>query len=280
MSETQTTLLSRRVLLIAWGLLATISVGLFEHAIYGAVLEWLKGHVYAEMIALFSSYTIPMAGSGAVCALVYLAAYVHGTYATSQQRSSGLSDQLSVFPPEHLLCGEQGDLYNEVKRLYNDKYNGAATFYHYSGTMVHELIVMLFKHGFTIRLFVENPDTAHNLGCDYQKQRIETMIAQLRNELPQSGQRGRIEIRQSEAPLTLRAALFNNQHIVLGWYMYQLLTKPMKGFPNDRIAVWGHEGWGLIMDDQHQQFKSARKFLEDYEMRICAKKLWLYPSGG
>jgi hypothetical protein len=102
----------------------------------------------------------------------------------------------------------------------------------------------------------------------------------LRNELPQSGQRGRIEIRQSEAPLTLRAALFNDQHIVLGWYMYQLLTKPIKGFPNDKIAVWGHEGWGLIMDNQHQQFKSARKFLEDYEMRICAKKLWSYPNSG
>ena len=121
-----------------------------------------------------------------------------------------------------MLCGEQG---NEVKRLYNDKYNGTATFYHYSGMRVHELIVMLFKHGFSIRLFVENPDTAHNLGCDYQKQRIESMIAQLRNELPQSGQRGRIEIRQSEAPLTLRTALFNDQHIVLG-------------FPNDKIAVW------------------------------------------
>jgi hypothetical protein len=58
------------------------------------------------------------------------------------------------------------------------------------------------------------------------------------------------------------------------------LTKPIKGFPNDKIAVWGHEGRGLIMDNQHQQFKSACKFLEDYEMRICAKKLWSYPNSG
>jgi len=95
--------------------------------------------------------------------------------------------------------------------------------------------------------------------------------------LRQSDTRGQIEIYQSEAPLTLRAALFDDQHIVLGWYMYQALKTPMQGFPKDKVAVWGHDGWGLINDNPHPQFKSARDFLKRYEKRICATKWWSYP---
>ena len=75
----------------------------------------------------------------------------------------------------------------------------------------------------------------------------------------------------------MRAALFDDQHIVLGWYMYELLRTPTEGYPNDKVSLWGHDGWGLIMDNPHPQFKSARNFLEDYEKRICAMKLWSYP---
>jgi hypothetical protein len=49
--------------------------------------------------------------------------------------------------------------------------------------------------------------------------------------------------------------------IVLGWYMYQALKTPMQGFPKDKVAVWGHDGWGLVMDNPYPQFKSARDFL-------------------
>jgi hypothetical protein len=174
-------------------------------------------------------------------------------------------------------------LYDRLKALYKDKYNGKADFYHYSGTRIHDIIAMLFKQGFTIRLFVENPQTAHNLACDFQRQRIDSMIAQLASELSpaEPDTKGRIEIYQSAAPLTVRAALLddrrNDQHIVLGWYVYQALTTPSKGFPNDKISVWGHDGWGFMMDNLHPQFKSARKFIERYEKRICATKISSHP---
>ncbi|MGH6812241.1 MAG: hypothetical protein ACREDM_07825 [Methylocella sp.] len=174
---------------------------------------------------------------------------------------------------QFMAFGQQDDLYDEVKWLYN----GKVTFYHFSGTRVPDIVVMLFKHGFTIHLLVENLNTAHNLGCDYQQQRIDNIIARLMNKLRESGTRGRIETYYSEAPLTLRAALFHDRHIVLSWYIYQTLKTPTKGFPNDKAAVWGHDGWGLIMDNPHPQFKFAREFVERYEKRICATKQWSYP---
>jgi len=45
----------------------------------------------------------------------------------------------------------------------------------------------------------------------------------------------------------VRAALFDDQHIVLGWYTYELLRTPTEGYPNDKVSVWGHDGRGLIM---------------------------------
>ncbi|HEV3117545.1 MAG TPA: hypothetical protein VGY58_10850, partial [Gemmataceae bacterium] len=81
---------------------------------------------------------------------------------------------------------------------------------------------------------------------------------------------------QSNAPLTVRAALLDD-HIVLGWYIYHLLAKPPEGFDEDKLSVWGHDGWGMIIDRRHPVFNSARDFLiEKYEKRICATELWSY----
>lgn len=183
---------------------------------------------------------------------------------------------------EVTFAEENDDLYGHMKALYETRYNGKADFYHYSGTRIHTFVSMLFKNGFTIRLFVECPDTAHSLGCDFQQQRINSMIAQFMNELPApaSGTKGQIEIYQSTAPLTVRAALLDDQHIVLGWYVYEMLKMPTKGFPNDKIAVWGHEGWGLVIDNLHPQFRFARRFIEKYEQRIRATKVWSHPDSG
>jgi hypothetical protein len=136
---------------------------------------------------------------------------------------------------------------------------------------------MLFKNGSDIRLFVQHPGTADQLQSHFQQKRIVESIAQLKKELPDCERRdkSRIKIYQSNAPLSVRAALLDH-HVVLGWYCYQSIKTGPAGAPEDKLSVWGHDGWNIMLNDRHSEFGHASEFLKKYEKWISATEEWSY----
>lgn len=140
---------------------------------------------------------------------------------------------------------------------------------------------MLFENGYEVRLFVESPETAHRLKCNFQRDRIVHAIAQFKRELPgcakKGSKNGSIKIYQCNAPLSMRAALLDDRRMAFGWYIYEAATSPPENCPADKLAVWGHNSWGFVIDDRHPQFGPARDFLTKCEKWIGTAEVWSYP---
>jgi hypothetical protein len=73
-----------------WGLLFAIGEGLFEHGIYGAVLDWLREHFasqIATVIAYVSAHALLAIGAGLICVLAYFLGALH--HSTAERPAPG-----------------------------------------------------------------------------------------------------------------------------------------------------------------------------------------------
>jgi hypothetical protein len=164
-----------------------------------------------------------------------------------------------------------GELYSMIEKRYRDDHNKKITFYHYSGHMVHQLIVDLVKHGWEIRLIVQHPDTADTNGSKYQSQRIHDTIIQFSNDISGPGFPGKLEIYYSKVTLTTRAVIADGDFVALGWYHYGVVATKRSSYSTDTMEIYGHNTCGVFFDKNHTHFKPACKFLEEYEKRIKPK---------
>ena len=182
---------------------------------------------------------------------------------------SDASEPTHTVPLPRQKFGTQAHFYkNEIEKACKAYGPGTITFYHYSGAAIEELVGSLHKMGYSITIYTQDPNIPRVIGCYRQVNRIiaqrETYSENLRNS-------ERLKIYKSPVPLTLRAANINDQHIVLGWYIYEL---------NETLRLWGHsyddhenahDLYGLWLDAGDEAFNQAKEFLELYEKLLAPK---------
>jgi hypothetical protein len=180
-----------------------------------------------------------------------------------------LKEILSRLPDVNENCFFPHDeLYDKIKERYHDIYHKRITFYHYSGHMVHELIVNLVKRGWKIRLIVQHPDTADANGSKYQSQRIRDMVIQFSKDISGSDFPGKLEILSSKVTLTTRAVIADGDCVALGWYHYGTVTRKRPAYATDTTEIYGHNTCGVFFDKNHTHFTEACEFLKRYEDHI------------
>jgi len=184
--------------------------------------------------------------------------------------------------PARINLKVQRDIYSEVRELTKDRLYGTIRFYHYSAAKLEGLIEFLYERGWTIHLYVQDPEVPRKLGSLHQAARIEqTKTTLLDRVLPSEDKRpgsrkGKVFAYKSMVPLTVRAAIIDNTWIALGWYYYEAVPGRAE-FPNDTVDIHGDDVAGVLIDRTHYMFRPAREFLYQYERATQAKFYWQYP---
>ncbi len=176
----------------------------------------------------------------------------------------------------NIKCGNQLDLYHEVRSRYEFKTKGSAILFHYSGSMVRDLVQTLFEKGWTIQLYLQAPKSAEWFGSQFQAERIRSMLEELRIDLKHRKGDGKIDVFISPVPLSMRASIFNEECIIAGWYLFGPAETRAK-YPDDFAEIRGHDVGGFLIDHRHPDYSYVRGFLSRYQDNIRAEKSWSVP---
>jgi hypothetical protein len=180
-------------------------------------------------------------------------------------------DATKKLSPPRQRFGTQADFYKEIGKLCKEQGRGKITFYHYSGAAIEELVGSLYRLEYDITIYTQDPDIPRLMGCQRQTDRIRAQLGTYSDNFRNSE---RLRIYQSSVPVTVRAANVDDQHIVLGWYIYEL---------EDTLRLWGHDYqhrdlYAIWLDAGDKAFDDAKHFLELYEALIAPRLIFGRPS--
>lgn len=266
-----------------WGMFLSISSGLGAQPAYLLVFG---------LAALFMCFGIATATDGilthqffviCVAFVGFLASISAGVFVITRIEPRGTSTprERGKSPTVHSLVtiGSQGELYHNAFESCREKQNGKATFYHFSGAMIQDEIGGLLRRGYNIKLFVQQPAKALALGSRFQSQRIEGAEQDILRHFGKPNVRGRLTIYESACILTVRAAVFDDDLIVLGWYLFEDIDQhPREDRRDDKTEVRNAQDYGILLRRGGDEFIAAREFLKDYGSMLkatCQKEIVL-----
>lgn len=167
-----------------------------------------------------------------------------------------------------IAVGWQSELYDRALKICSDRGIKRAVLYHYSGSTVQATIRDLLRNGWDIDMIVEGPDVARAIHAANQEARISGMIKTFR--CYEDALKSHFKIRTSRVPNSVRAAIFGDELIVLGWYFYLALSKSEPNALPD-LEVNGDGTFGVLIDCSNPAFSKVRDFLNSYETALGAE---------
>jgi hypothetical protein len=137
--------------------------------------------------------------------------------------------------------------------------NGAkrATLIQYSGRRATPLLWTLLQKGANVVMYVQNPKVAIS---QRQKHRIKSTIKEMPDEIRLNDE-ARLRIFLYDAPSSFRGVSIDNKILAIGGYLYEHRNDEL--FPNDKVAISGHDAPGLLLREGSQWHEIYNKMFND-----------------
>lgn len=173
-------------------------------------------------------------------------------------------------PPHAMSARRHGVTFDNQEHLYSEMYQWlrnnkvtSARFYQYSGKYVRSMVQMLVELGTSVELYLQDEDTANSLGAPQQSDwiRKERDIYQgtFSNLVRKPGQKiGDLKIYYITAPISIRAIIFDEKLIAIGWYWY---TEIPKEDGTSYLEVRSHDTPGFLVDRNSEGFAQVRELI-------------------
>ncbi len=171
-----------------------------------------------------------------------------------------------------IAVGWQSELYERALKLCAERGIKNAVLYQYSASTLQMIIRDLLRNGWDIELVLEAPEVAGAINASTQQARISGMIETFR--CYDQGMKSHLRIRQSHVPNSVRAAVFGDDFIVLGWYYYLAVSAQHNGKLPD-LQVNGDGTFGVLIDRSNAHFDNVKDFLHSYESALSADAVGL-----
>ncbi len=147
-----------------------------------------------------------------------------------------------------------GDLIQQIKGIERVK---EAILIQYSGRKASGLISTLLSKGAKVTVYLKNSDG--EVINQIQQERINRTITELPTDV--RGSSGMLEIYQYDPPASIRGVIIDNRVLAIGWYVYEYVPKSERShnYPNDKLAVWGHDTPGMLIYKGSLEFEIFKK---------------------
>jgi transcriptional regulator with XRE-family HTH domain len=225
------------------------------------IRRWESGETVpdlAKIVRYCKSLNVPPAEMIELCNCAY-----KDEIATLKNATEA-ANAASAFP----RFGTQEEFYSDLVTLCKERDGQGRniTFYHYSGAAIETMVQTLYKNGFCITIYTQDPNFTRLVECSSQTWRIESFRRTYADNYHNAGL---LRIYESAVPLTLRAVNFDDELIILGWYIYEL---------GKTLRLWGHshESAGLYeirLKRSDSGFEQAMQFLKRYEKMIAPQPI-------
>ncbi len=137
--------------------------------------------------------------------------------------------------------------------------NGAhnATLIQYSGRRATPLLWMLLQGGAKVVMYVQHPKFAIS---QRQKHRIKSTIKELPDEIKPKNE-ARLRIYYYDTPSSFRGVNIDDKILSIGNYIYEYCDDKL--FPNDKVAISGHDVPGMLLYNGSQWYDIYNRMFND-----------------
>lgn len=164
-----------------------------------------------------------------------------------------------------VIYPDQNEYSEEILSFIKNKSINQVDMIEYSGVTVHWILNELMKKDCRIRLLLYDPRYVED---ELQRERILVTLKTIPREYEYAGKGKNLELGFYNTPPSLRGCNFDNQLIVIGWYVFFKVDKNGK----EKIELFGHDKPVIAADTTHKEMGIVEKFFNDQFEKLWDKK--------
>jgi hypothetical protein len=156
-----------------------------------------------------------------------------------------------------LIFDNQEEIYHYLWSYVAEHGANNAVLVQYSGRRAIPLLWMLLQKGAHVIMYVQKPKKAIS---QRQKHRIKSNVIEMDDEIKINGD-GSLKVYFYDTPASFRGVIIDDKILSIGNYLYEYCNDKL--FPDDKMAISGHDVPGLLLHEGSRWYDIYSKMFYD-----------------